>query len=438
MRRVAVIGSGIAGLASAWELSRLGGAEACRVTLFEADERAGGHAHTVDVTLPGADGRPVTHGVDTGFLVFNQRTYPRLIQLFQTLGVETAESDMSFSVQSGALEWSGSSLATVFAQRRNLANPRFLGMLLELLRFNRITTQMALTGDADALQQGIGEFLDEHRFSQAFREWYFLPMIACIWSCPAEQMLAFPVATMIRFCHNHGLLQVADRPQWMTVRGGSREYVRRMVAGICSTGELRLSTPVTAVRRFAHGLQVHTANGPERFDDVVLACHTDQALRLLGTDATLQERHVLGAIRYRPNTAVLHTDTALLPRRRQAWAAWNHEHAVAGTGGPDAGVCLHYLINRLQPLPFAQPVLVSLNPLRAPRADQVIARFQYDHPVFDSAAIRAQAELPALQGHQHTWFCGAWAGCGFHEDGLKSAQDLLLAMRMRYPVAQAA
>ncbi len=455
MRRVAVIGAGIAGLAAAWHLSpparggtaaaagqigQLGLAadEACRVTLFEADARAGGHANTVDVTLPGADGQLVTHGVDTGFLVLNERTYPKLIALFQQLGVELAPSDMSFSVQAkgGALEWSGRSLDAVFAQRRNLVNPRFIGMLRELLRFNRLTTALAVNGREAALQQSIGEFLDEHHFSQAFRQWYLLPMIGCIWSSPTDQMLRFPVATLIRFCHNHGLLQINDRPQWMTVRGGSRNYVSRMLERIT---DLRLSTPVLAVRRDAGGagVHVHTAQGQSHFDDVIFACHSDQALRILGADATLAEREVLGAIRYRPNRAVLHTDTALLPRRQRAWAAWNHEHAQPGQDGSQ-GVCLHYLINLLQPLPFKQPVLVSLNPLREPRADQVIAQFEYEHPVFDAAAILAQRQLPSVQGRRHTWFCGAWAGYGFHEDGLKSALDVVQALRARRTEALAA
>ena len=456
VRRVAVIGAGIAGLAAAWHLSPPGGSrgaassssglsllgstldEHCRVTLFEADARAGGHANTVDVSLPGADGRVVTHGVDTGFLVLNERTYPRLIALFQQLGVDLAPSDMSFSVQAegGQLEWSGRSLDAVFAQRRNLLNPRFIGMLRELLRFNRLATALAASGEEAALRHSIGEFLDEHRFSPAFRQWYLLPMIGCIWSSPTDQMLRFPVATMIRFCHNHGLLQINDRPQWMTVRGGSRHYVSRMLERI---PDLRLSTPVLAVRREpgGAGVHLHTARGTEHFDEVIFACHSDQALRILGADATLPEREVLGAIRYRPNRAVLHTDTRLLPRRQRAWAAWNYEHAAAR---PEVGqgVCLHYLINLLQPLPFKQPVLVSLNPLREPRADQVVAQFDYAHPVFDAAAIGAQQQLPRLQGQRHTWFCGAWAGHGFHEDGLKSALDVVQALRARRAEALAA
>jgi uncharacterized protein len=435
MRRIAIIGSGISGLSTAWHLSDP--ADPSRVTLFEANDYIGGHTHTVDVTLPDRQGRAVTHGVDTGFLVFNERTYPNLIQLFADLGVKTAASDMSFSVQAeaGRLEWSGCNLDTVFAQRSNLLSPRFLGMLWELLRFNRVTTALAREGTEAQLQQPIAAFLEANRFSDTFRRWYFLPMIGCIWSCPTEQMLQFPIATLIRFCHNHGLLQVADRPQWFTVQGGARNYVERMLPRIA---DVRLSTPVLAVRRRddAAGVMVQTAAGAEHFDEVVFACHSDQTLKILGADARAAEREVLGAIAYHPNRAVLHTDTAVLPRREKAWAAWNYEHATQ----PDvegSGVCLHYLLNRLQPLPFAQPVVVSLNPVREPRAEHVLASFDYAHPVFDMAAIAAQARVPDLQGQHHSWFCGAWTGYGFHEDGLKSGLAVVEALRERWAAGDA-
>jgi predicted NAD/FAD-binding protein len=427
MRRIAIIGSGISGLAVAWHLSARRDTE---VTLYEASDHFGGHAHTVDVCLPDASGQPVTHGVDTGFLVFNERTYPQLLALFRELGVQAAPSEMSFSVQAGAMEWSGNNLNTVFAQRRNLLRPRFLGMLADLVRFNRLTTEMARRGDEATLAQSIGEFLDEHRFSAAFREWYFLPMIGCIWSCPTEQMLRFPVGTMIRFCHNHGLLQVQERPQWYTVAGGSRNYVRRMLSRL---KDARLGTPVHAVKRLADGgagVGVATAREVERFDAVVMACHSDQALALLGPDASRAERKLLSAISYHRNRAVLHTDTALLPRRRRAWAAWNYEHA-ADPARERSSVCLHYLINKLQPLPFAQPVIVSLNPVREPKRDRVIAEFDYAHPVFDRAAIDAQRRLRFIQGQRNTWFCGAWTGYGFHEDGLRSALDVVAAVETR-------
>ena len=423
MRRVAVVGSGIAGLSTAHALR-----DDARVTLFEADRRFGGHAHTVDVTLGG-----VTHGVDTGFLVYNHRTYPQLVRLFDELKVDTAPSDMSFSVQDPAsgLEWSGCSLNTVFAQRRNLVSPRFLGMLADILRFNKLATGIAVRQAEDELDEPIGDFLDRHQFGPAFRDGYFLPMIGCIWSCPTDQMLRFPVATMIRFCHNHGLIQVADRPQWHTVRGGSRQYVRRLLARL---GDCRAGEPVRAVRRLPPGegqagVMVLTDHGAERFDEVVLACHSDQALALLD-DATPDERAVLGAIRYHRNRAVLHTDAALLPRRRLAWAAWNYERAP-DRSREDAAVCLHYLINRLQPLPWQQPVVVSLNPSRDPDPQRVIGEYDYAHPVFDAAAIAAQRRLGQIQGRSHLWFAGAWTRYGFHEDGLMSGLAVADGLRPR-------
>ena len=428
-RRVAVVGAGIAGLAVARSLS----AEA-QVTLFEAGSYFGGHSNTVDVTLDG-----VTHGVDTGFLVFNHRTYPNLVRLFNELGVATAASDMSFSVQvpDERLEWSGSDLSSVFAQRSNLLRPRFLGMLADIVRFNKLATRLAREGDETALGQSIGAFLDQHGFGVVFRQWYFLPMIGCIWSCPTEQMLRFPVATMIRFCHNHGLIQISDRPQWHTVRGGSRNYVQRMLASI---PDARLNTPVRRIRRSSgaslpKAVQVSTDGGTEHFDDVVLACHSDQALRLLA-DPSPDERAVLGAIRYHPNRAVLHTDASVLPQRRRAWAAWNYERARS-LGDEQAAVCLHYLINRLQPLPWSTPVVVSLNPAREPAAAKVIDTLSYSHPIFDEGAISEQAKLPALQGLGRTWFCGAWTRYGFHEDGLMSALSVVDSLRDSWRSAKA-
>ncbi len=428
MRRVAVVGSGISGLAVAHGLR--GQAD---VTLFEAGAHFGGHTNTVDMTLDG-----VTHGVDTGFLVLNERTYPNLLRLFAELGVETAASEMSFSVQVPAdghargLEWSGCNLDTVFAQRANLLRPRFWRMLADVLRFNQLATALATTGQGDALDQPIGDFLDAHRFGAEFREWYFLPMIGCIWSCPVDQMLRFPVATMIRFCHNHGLLQVADRPQWHTVRGGARTYVRKMLQAV---PDARLRTPVWHVRRSAEGAFVGTDAGIERFDEVVLACHSDQALALLG-DASRAEAEVLGAIRYQRNRALLHTDTALLPKRRKAWAAWNYERA-AGAAPDQGAVCLHYLLNRLQPLPFTTPVIVSLNPTREPAPAAVHAEFDYAHPVFDAAAIAAQQRVGELQGQRHTWFCGAWTRYGFHEDGLVSGLAVVAGLRAAWSAGSA-
>lgn len=435
MRRIAVVGSGIAGLAAAHRLSAAPGGH--RVTLFEAGGHFGGHANTVDLELEG-----IVHGVDTGFLVFNRRTYPLFVQLLAELGVAAAESDMSFSVQvpeaggRGGLEWSGSSLGSVFAQRRNLLRPRFWHMLAEILRFNRLATALAARGDELALQGSIGDFLDAQGFGRGFREHYLLPMIGCIWSCPTEQMLRFPLATLLRFCDNHGLIQVADRPQWYTVRGGSRDYVRRIVARLA---DARLDAPVRGLQRTGHRVSMLTDRGAEAFDAVVLACHSDQALALLGDGASADERAVLGAIRYQPNTAVLHGDIAALPRRRGAWAAWNYERA-ADASREQAQVCLHYLINRLQPLPWRQPVIVSLNPVRALDEALVHRRIEYSHPVFDLAALQAQRRLGELQGRSRTWFCGAWCGYGFHEDGLRAglqaADGVLQALPAWAPVPE--
>ena len=421
MHRVAVVGSGISGLSVAHRL----GSHA-RVTLFEAGAYFGGHAHTVDMTLDG-----VTHGVDTGFLVFNERTYPKLLGLFNELGVETARSEMSFSVQvpglgNAPVEWSGDNLNTVFAQRRNLLRPGFWRMLRDIARFNRETTALALSGEEAGLDQTIGAFLALHAFSDEFRDWYFLPMIGCIWSCPVDQMLHFPVVTLIRFCHNHGLIQVANRPQWRTVRGGARTYVDKMAATIA---DARLNAPVRRVWRVPGGAQVSTDLGTEHFDEVVMACHSDQSLALLG-NPTPTETAVLGAIRYQNNRAVLHTDDSLLPKRRLAWAAWNYERATHRARERSA-VCLHYLLNRLQPLPFSTPVVLTLNPITEPHADSVHGEFEYAHPVFDAAAIAAQKRVEMLQGVGHTWFCGAWTRYGFHEDGLMSGLAVRDALRQR-------
>lgn len=415
--KVAVIGSGISGLAAAYRLHRY-----AQVTLFEAGSYFGGHTNTLDVSLPDAQGRQVTHGVDTGFLVFNERTYPGLIALLDTLQVPTARTDMSFSVQvpgaglgGRALEWNGANLRSVFAQKSNLLRLRFWRMLREVLRFNALCTRIAQANEDTAMQQPLADFLQQHGFDQTFRDWYFLPMLGCIWSCPTDQMLRFPVATMIRFCHNHGLIQVNHRPQWWTVAGGARQYVERIVAKLSDT---RLNAAVQRIERDSDGVTVYSAGSQERFDAVVLAVHSDQALAMLAQPSA-QEQAVLGAIGYQPNVAVLHTDASVMPQCKAAWAAWNYERA-ASEARESARVCLHYWLNRLQPLPFAQPVIVSLNPVQEIDPSRVLASIDYQHPVFDLAAIAAQQQLPAMQGQQRTWFCGAWTGYGFHEDGLKS------------------
>ena len=424
--KIAIVGSGITGLSAAWALKNH-----AHVTVFEADSRAGGHAHTVDVTVGGQ-----TFGVDTGFLVFNERTYPGIVPFFTELGVETAASDMGFSVQarSQQLEWAGNGLNSVFTQRKNLVNPAFWGMLRDMLRFNRAATRYALTPPNTT--ETLGEYLQAHGYGAALRDWYLIPMAAAIWSCPTQTMMAYPMATFARFCHNHGLLQIAHRPQWFTVRGGSRNYVNRVLATLA---DVRLNQAVTGVARSAHGAAVTTPAGTEHFDAVIFANHSDQILALLGDAASPQERAVLGAIEYQQNTAVLHTDASVLPSHPRAWAAWNYETAQAGVDGQQ--VCLHYLLNKLQPLPvsLAHPVVVSLNPLahRQPAPAKVLQTFHYAHPVFSSAAIAAQQQLPSIQGQQSCWFAGAWANYGFHEDGFQSgkaaALGVLAALQGRAP-----
>lgn len=409
--KIAIIGTGIAGNVAAYKLR-----QKHDITVFESAGHVGGHTNTIDVF---EDGRRIA--VDTGFIVFNDRTYPNFIQLLDEIGQASQASDMSFSVQaeSGDLEYCGSSLNGLFAQRRNLLRPAFLRMLRDILRFNRAASDDA----AASADESIGAWLARGGYSAEFRDWYLLPMAAAIWSCPTRTMLEYPFASFARFFRNHGLLQLSDRPQWRTVAGGARRYVERLLAPL---NDVRLATRVLRARRDASGVTldfVHSApglpRGSERFDALVLACHSDQALGILGAQASGAERAVLGAVPYQPNRAVLHTDAMLLPRNRRVWSAWNYSAGADGLDGRTLSV--HYLINKLQPLPFEAPVVVSLNPHREPAADSVIAEFDYAHPVFDARSGEAQAALAGLQGVNRTWFCGAWTRYGFHEDGLRSA-----------------
>ncbi len=425
--RIAVIGTGISGLSAAWLLARFGGHS---VQLFEKNDYPGGHTNTVDVTLEG-----ITHPVDTGFLVFNDRTYPEMIRLFELLGVQAANSDMSFSVKltnaqgRSTLEWSGSSLRTVFAQASNLFSPRFLGMLRDILRFNRQTTEMARSGRA--LPGTLGEFLDANHYGTPFRDWYLRPMAGCIWSTPTLKIDHFPLANFIHFCHNHGLLAVENRPQWKTVVGGGRDYVRRMLADLPPP---LLNTPVERIERTpgaAAPVRIFAQGKWQEFDHVVLACHSDQALRML-VDADDSERAVLGAIPYQPNNAVLHTDTSFLPERKMAWAAWNF-HAPAADEARTRPVSLSYLINMLQPLPFKTPVIVTLNPDREPAPGTALQTFEYEHPVFLEGSDVAQQNLARIQGQRNTWFAGAWTRYGFHEDGLMSGMAVARGLGVQAP-----
>jgi predicted NAD/FAD-binding protein len=410
-KRIAIVGAGISGLAAAYFLQRRHD-----VVLFEAGSYLGGHANTVDIQVEGQH-----CAVDTGFLVYNEKTYPNLIALLDELGVESIASDMSFgvSMDGGALEWAGTNLDTVFAQRRNVVSPAFLGMLRDILHFNGHAEEFMLRSSADGAT--LGELLTGQGYGRLFRDGYLLPMAAAIWSSSPSDILAFPAATFLRFCLNHALLQVNDRPQWRTVRGGSRNYVRAIAATLA---DYRLNTPVQSLRRVDGQVLVDSGTQTEIFDAVVLATHAPATLAML-SDASADERAILGAVRYQPNTAWLHTDARLMPQRRKVWSAWNYLSTQQADGSRP--VCVSYWLNQLQSLPFRTPVVVTLNPPTPPAADTVLARFEYDHPIMDQPAIDAQQALARIQGTSGLWYAGAWTGYGFHEDGLKSALRIAAA-----------
>jgi predicted NAD/FAD-binding protein len=401
--RIAIVGTGVSGLVCAHILSRHHD-----VTVFEADDRPGGHANTVSIDIDGE-----THDVDTGFLVYNERNYPGLVRLFDNLGVATKPSDMSFSVSDdvSGIEWRGSTFDSVFAQRRNLVRPAFLRMLADVVRFNRIARGL-LSGDAD-LSVSLAELLEQGRWSKQFVDWYLVPMGSSIWSADPGTFLEMPAITFARFFDNHGLLSYGDQPAWRTVTGGSRSYVEAVLGPLGD--RVRLSSPVGKVTREPDCVEIHSEAGPERFDHVVLAAHSDQALRLL-SDPTTPETEVLGAIRYQPNRATLHTDQRLLPANRRAWASWNY-HRLADQPGV---ATLTYRLRSLQGIAATEEVLVTLNRDDAIRDDRVLAQFDYSHPIFDLPAIAAQQRHEELNGGR-TWFCGAYWGYGFHEDGVQSA-----------------
>ena len=400
--RIAVIGSGISGLSAAWLLR-----QRHEVILYEAAGYLGGHTNTVDVQLDG-----VSHPVDTGFLVHNDLTYPNLIRLFEHLGVESYESDMSFSVRlpDQDIEWAGSNIATVFGQKRNLLRLHFWRMLQEIIRFNSRAAQMLQW--SEQRRATLGDLLERRGYSASFRDWYLLPMAAAIWSASPWEILRFPAATFLRFCLNHRLLQVDGRPQWRSIVGGGRSYVQKMASGL----DVRLNQPVREVVRGEGVVRVLSRDGSAEYDAVVFATHAPDTLRLL-KQPDPRETEILGALRYQPNQAILHTDRRFLPRRENLWSAWNY----LSVRDESRSVCVTYLLNRLQRLPFETPLMVTLNPPPDLMPHNEIARFNYDHPVFDQEAIDAQVRLGGIQGNRRSWFCGAWSGYGFHEDGLKSA-----------------
>jgi predicted NAD/FAD-binding protein len=405
-QKIAVIGAGISGLSAAWLLSR-----AHDVTIYEADPRLGGHSHTVDA--PSERG-PIP--VDTGFIVYNAVNYPNLVALFDYLGVPTKASNMGFAVSldEGGMEYGGDNLVTLFSQWRNLVRPRFWSMLSDLLRFYRESPAHAAALAADLTS--LGDYLDAHGYGEAFQNDHLLPQAAAIWSASARDIRDYPAAAFIRFCDNHGLLKITDRPLWRTVDGGSRTYVQRLIADF--TGRSRLSAGVSGVRRTAEGVVVHDRQGGAvTFDQVVIATHADQGLAMLESP-TAAEREILGCFGYSRNLAVLHSDPALMPRRRGLWSAWNY---IGGAGAHgDRQLCVTYWMNRLQDLPAHPPLFVTLNPLRPPDPARVIRTDAYEHPRFDAAAIRAQKRLWSLQGQGGVWWCGAYFGSGFHEDGLQA------------------
>lgn len=421
--RIAVVGGGISGLAAAWLLGRC-----CEVTLFEAGEQAGGHSNTVSVPEPVGAGESRQVPIDTGFIVYNRLNYPHLTALFDHLAVPTAASDMSFaaSLEDGGLEYAGDHPGKLFGQPANLLRVSHWRMIGEILRFNRHARDWLAAGRdrGETLQ----EFLDAAGFSPRLAERYLLPMAAAIWSAPRTEIGRFPAASLLGFFRNHGLLQVRNRPQWRTVRGGSREYVRRLLADF--GGRVRTATPVTAVRPQEGGVRVSHSGGTEQFDQVVLAVHADQARSLL-EEAHPEATRLLADVRFSHNRAVLHSDPALMPRRRRLWASWNY--LSDGSSDADRRVSVSYWMNRLQPLDSERDYFVSLNPLREPDPDRCWYRTDYSHPVLDAAALRIQQQLPALQGRRGIWFAGAWTRYGFHEDGMRSALWVANALGVAAP-----
>lgn len=423
MAELAIIGSGIAGLGCAHFLHRHH-----RIRVFEQDARIGGHAHTIEVP-EGARSVPV----DTGFMVYNEVTYPLLTRLFAELAVPTKPTSMSFSVrhEPAGLEYCGSSLNHLFAQRRNLLRPRFWRLLFQINRFNG--EAVAALDDPLLGTMDLGEYVRLRRYGDDFLHLYLLPMSCAVWSAPPEEMLAFPATTLLRFFHNHGFLGLHTQHPWRTLQGGSRTYVQKLTAPF--RHRLQSGQPVRQVRRDATGVEVFTDQGScGRFDQVIFACHADQALRLLA-EPTPRERALLGAFRYQPNDAIVHTDTSVMPATRLAWASWNYRIRPSHTGAAPA-CSTHYWMNSLQGVSATTPYFVSLNAAAEIDPAKIVRRIAYEHPLFDAAALRAQAELPQLNHlgrNQTTFFCGSYFRYGFHEDGLLSAYQAASALLGRDP-----
>jgi len=415
MSRIAVVGSGIAGLGAAWLLSRVH-----EVVLFESGDYLGGHTHTHEVVVDGAN-----VAVDSGFIVFNPMHYPLLTAMFEALGVATQPTTMGFSVQDqgSGLEYSAGTLRGLLAQPGNMVKPGFWRMLADLRRFYREAPAVMEAGDENLT---LGRYLELHRYSSEFRDLHIVPMASALWSSPSARILEFPVLQLVRFMHNHDMLQVSGRPQWRVVRGGSQRYVDALSASW--KVDARLRTAVASIRRKPAGVQVTTAGGIEDFDQVVLACHADDALGLLA-DATPLESAILGAISYQHNDAVLHTDARVMPVRSSAWAAWNAYVPHA----PGAPCSVSYWMNALQGLQSSRPLLVTLNRNSDIDPGQVLKRMRYRHPHQTAASVAARKRKAEIQGLQGTWFAGAGWGFGFHEDGLRSGVDVANALGVQWP-----
>jgi uncharacterized protein len=420
--KLAVIGSGIGGLGTAWLLSA-----AHEVDVYEAEDYLGGHTRTLDVDT-GAGPFPI----DTGFMVFNRRTYPNLTRFFEQLGIEAHDADMSFSVQvrDAGIEWSGGSLNAVFAQRKNLANPRFLRMLADVVRFSGDAER--LLADPSVVGLTLGRLIEREGYSAGFSDWYLIPMGDAIWSTPPGDMLDYPALTFLRFCDNHGLLHVTGKPRWLSVRGGARRYVE--AASRSLSGEVHLSEPVERVGRTASGVRVSTPARTRDYDAVVLATHPPQTREILGQAMTSDERAVLEAFEYWPNDVVVHTDESFMPASQRAWASWNWYAATSDM--TKAMLMLTYRLNTLQDLPPSAPsVMVTLNRDREPAAGTKLADMVFQHPMYSAAAIAAQRELQRIQGVDRIWYAGAWTRYGFHEDGLLSGVRIADALGVTVPWA---
>jgi predicted NAD/FAD-binding protein len=418
--KIAIIGSGIAGLG----MSYIAQKNHKDITLFEKSHYFGGHSNTIDINVENK-----SLAVDTGFLVHNKLTYPNLIQLFDQLNVDIVDSDMSLSIHhlEDNIEWAGADLNTVFGQRKNLFNPRFYFFLMEILKFNKNAHEYLKWADQDH-QRTLDDLLKKYRYSEKIKDWYIIPMAAAIWSTPANKILEFPAYTFLHFSLNHHLLQVNDRPVWRTLKGGSRNYVKKITDNIL---DKRLNQDILSVERVeiegVRKVLIETKNGPELFDKVIFACHPDQSLALIKNITKNQER-VLKAFKYEKNLAVVHSDESFLPKKKELWSSWNYISSKENNK-----VSVSYLINKLQPLDTNIPIMVTLNPHKKVNDAKKYREIEYEHPLFDTTAINMQNDIDLIQGENAMYFAGAWGGYGFHEDGLKSAVKVALKMNMKIP-----